>query len=297
MATVSHPVFARVYERLSVAMDRAGTAAFRRELVAGLSGRVIEIGAGNGRMFAHYPPEVTQVLAVEPERRLRASAERAASDAPVPVTVVDGLAQALPAGDGEFDAAVVALVLCTVPDQASALAEISRVLRPGGQVRFFEHVAAEEASGLRRAQRIVEATLWPKLFAGCHTDRDTVAAIAAAGFEVAGAAQVPFPGHQQQPLLPLRPRPGGQTGPGSPLSQASRSAGERSNTTGGAAGSACQARIRRRARANAVTCHTRIESRDSTLLSDSRLPLQITSPVSTRRTVRRSNHPNERHRG
>ena len=154
MATVSHPVFARVYERLSVAMDRAGTAAFRRDLVAGLSGRVIEIGAGNGRMFAHYPPGVTEVVAVEPERRLRAAAERAASTAPVPVTVVDGLAEALPAGDGEFDAAVVALVLCTVPDQASALAEISRVLRPGGQVRFFEHVAAEEASGLHRAQRL-----------------------------------------------------------------------------------------------------------------------------------------------
>ncbi|MET8093419.1 class I SAM-dependent methyltransferase [Micromonospora sp. NPDC005220] len=202
MATVSHPVFARVYERLSVAMDRAGTAAFRRDLVAGLSGRVIEIGAGNGRMFSHYPPSVTQVLAVEPERRLRAAAERAASDAPVPVTVVDGLAQALPAGDGEFDAAVIALVLCTVPDQASALAEVSRVLRPGGQVRFFEHVAAEEATGLYRAQRIVDATLWPKLFAGCHTSRDTVAAIGAAGFQVPEVRRFRFPATSNSPSSP-----------------------------------------------------------------------------------------------
>ncbi|MGC4756709.1 methyltransferase domain-containing protein [Micromonospora trifolii] len=202
MATVSHPVFARVYERLSVAMDRAGTAAFRRDLVAGLSGRVIEIGAGNGRMFAHYPAGVTQVLAVEPERRLRAAAERAASTAPVPVTVVDGLAEALPAGDGEFDAAVVALVLCTVPDQASALAEISRVLRPGGQVRFFEHVAAEEATGLHRTQRFVDATLWPKLFAGCHTNRDTVAAIGAAGFEVEELRRFRFPATSNSPSSP-----------------------------------------------------------------------------------------------
>ncbi|MEU4528654.1 methyltransferase domain-containing protein [Micromonospora ureilytica] len=202
MATVSHPVHARLYERLSVAMDRAGTAAFRRELVAGLSGRVIEIGAGNGRMFPHYPPGVTQVLAVEPERRLRAAAERAAATAPVPVTVVDGLAEALPAGDGEFDAAVVALVLCTVPDQASALAEISRVLRPGGQVRFFEHVAAEEATRLHRAQRLVDATLWPKLFAGCHTNRDTVAAIGAAGFEVEALRTFRFPATSNSPSSP-----------------------------------------------------------------------------------------------
>ncbi|MEW2141948.1 methyltransferase domain-containing protein [Micromonospora vinacea] len=202
MATVSHPVFARVYERLSVAMDRAGTAAFRRDLVAGLSGRVIEIGAGNGRMFSHYPPGVTQVLAVEPERRLRAAAERAAADAPVPVTVVDGLADALPAEDGDFDAAVVALVLCTVPDQPSALAEITRVLRPGGQVRFFEHVAAEETTGLHRAQRIVDATLWPRLFAGCHTGRDTVAAIAAAGFEVEEQRRFRFPATSNSPSSP-----------------------------------------------------------------------------------------------
>jgi ubiquinone/menaquinone biosynthesis C-methylase UbiE len=202
VAVVSHPVFARVYERLSVAMDRAGTAAFRRDLVAGLSGRVIEIGAGNGRMFAHYPPGVTEVVAVEPERRLRAAAERAAPSAPVPVTVVDGLADALPAGDGEFDAAVVALVLCTVPDQASALAEVSRVLRPGGQLRFFEHVAAEQHSRLHRAQRLLDATVWPKLFAGCHTNRDTVAAISAEGFVIEDLRRFRFPATSNSPSAP-----------------------------------------------------------------------------------------------
>ncbi|MGC4748308.1 class I SAM-dependent methyltransferase [Micromonospora sp. DT201] len=180
----------------------AGRGLPRLDLAAGLSGRVIEVGAGNGRMFAPYPLGVTEVVAVEPERRLRAADERAASTAPVPVTVIDGLAEALPGGDGEFDAAVVALVLCTVPDQASALAEVSRVLRPGGQLRFFEHVAAEEASGLRRAQRLVDATLWPTLFGGCHTNRDTVAALEAAGFVIEELRRFRFPAASNSPSSP-----------------------------------------------------------------------------------------------
>ncbi|MET8366960.1 methyltransferase domain-containing protein [Micromonospora sp. NPDC005194] len=202
MAAVSHPVFARVYKRLSVAMDRAGTAEFRRDLVAGLTGRVLEVGAGNGRMFAHYPRTVTEVVAVEPERRLRAAAVWAAPAAPVPITVVDGLAEALPAADGEFDAVVVALVLCTVPDQAAALAEIHRVLRPGGQLRFFEHVAAEEPGRLRRVQRFSDATLWPKLFGGCHTGRDTTAAIEAAGFAIDELHRFRFPAGSSSPSSP-----------------------------------------------------------------------------------------------
>ncbi|MEQ4306085.1 class I SAM-dependent methyltransferase [Plantactinospora sp. B6F1] len=193
MPAVSHPVFARVYERLSVVMDRAGGADHRRDLVTGLSGRVIEVGAGNGRMFAHYPPEVTEVVAVEPEPHLRRSATRTARTAPVRVTVVDGLAAALPGGDGEFDAAVVVLVLCTVPDQAAALLELRRVLRPGGEVRFFEHVAAEHPGGMRRMQRLADATLWPLLFAGCRTGRDTAAAITAAGFAIQDLHRFRFP--------------------------------------------------------------------------------------------------------
>jgi ubiquinone/menaquinone biosynthesis C-methylase UbiE len=193
MATVSHPVFARVYERLSVVMDRAGAAEHRRDLVAGLAGRVIEVGAGNGRTFAHYPPQVTEVVAIEPEPRLRAAAQAAAAIAPVPVRVVDGMADALPASNGEFDAAITALVLCTVPDQATALAEIARVLRPGGQLRFFEHVAADSPGAMRRAQRLADATLWPRLFGGCRTGRDTVAAITAAGFAIEGLQRFRFP--------------------------------------------------------------------------------------------------------
>jgi SAM-dependent methyltransferase len=190
---VGHPIFARVYERVSVAMDRAGGAEHRRDLVAGLSGRVIEVGSGNGRTFAHYPPGVTEVVAVEPEPRLRASAVVAAHRAPVPVRVVNGVAEALPAPDGAFDAAVVGLVLCSVADQAVALAEIRRVLRGGGQLRFLEHVAADRPGWTRWAQRVADATLWPRMFAGCHTGRDTAAAIEAAGFEIARLRRFSFP--------------------------------------------------------------------------------------------------------
>lgn len=179
---VRHPLFARLWS----VMSRHEPAEIRRhrdELLAGLSGRVIELGAGAGSNFAHYPSTVEHVVAVEPEPYLRERARAAAAGANVSIEVLDGVADRLPAEDCSFDAAVACLVLCTVPDQASALAELRRVLRPGGELRFYEHVRSDRPA-LALSQRAVDRVFWPRAFGGCHTARDTPAAIAAAGFEV-----------------------------------------------------------------------------------------------------------------
>ena len=126
---VRHPLFARFYTRVSGAMDRGGLAERRAALLGGLSGEVLEVGAGDGRNFDHYPAAVRRVLAVEPEPYLRAAARRAAERAPVPVEVVDGTAEHLPCPDASFDAAVATLVLCSVSDQRAAVREVRRVLR------------------------------------------------------------------------------------------------------------------------------------------------------------------------
>ncbi|MEV8285301.1 class I SAM-dependent methyltransferase [Streptomyces niveus] len=201
--SVHHPVFARFYARMSVAADaKGGIAAHRAELLTGLSGRVVEIGAGNGLNFAHYPAAVSEVVALEPERGLRQLAVGAAMRAGVSVDVRPGTAEALPVEDAGFDAAVASLVLCTVRDVPKALAEIRRVLRPGGELRFFEHGLAPQRR-LATVQRALDRTVWPKLMGGCHTARDTLAAIRDAGFEFGAyrALRVPESG----PLLPTSP--------------------------------------------------------------------------------------------
>ncbi|MFJ2902679.1 class I SAM-dependent methyltransferase [Streptomyces sp. NPDC087212] len=181
---VHHPVFARSYLRASVAADtRLGVAALRDRLLAGLSGRVVEIGAGNGLNFARYPGTVTEVVAIEPETSLRAAAAEAATRCPVPVDVVPGLAEELPVRSGAFDAAVLSLVLCSVRDLPRTLREVRRVLRPGGVVRFLEHGRGGGAA-MTLTQRVLDRTLWPAVAGNCHLARQPVAALRDAGFEL-----------------------------------------------------------------------------------------------------------------
>jgi ubiquinone/menaquinone biosynthesis C-methylase UbiE len=183
MSDVEHPWFARVLARAAAVEERKGGAEYRHRLLGGLRGRVLELGAGSGVSFAYYPREVDEVVAVEPEPHLRALAAKAARNAPVPVRVVDGVADDLPADDATMDAAVVAGVLCSVPDQPRALGELRRVLRTGGELRFYEHVVAR-APRLAALQHALDATLWPRLNGSCRLTRDTEAAIRGAGFAV-----------------------------------------------------------------------------------------------------------------
>jgi ubiquinone/menaquinone biosynthesis C-methylase UbiE len=196
-----HPIFARVYPRIARTAERGGAAEHRQTLLAGLRGRVIEVGAGHGLNFAYYPQTVTDVLAVEPEPHLRALAQDAAGRARVPVTIVAGTAEALPAEDHSLDAAVSSLVLCSVADQQVALREISRVLRPGGELRFYEHVISRHP-GAARVQRALDATIYPSLAGGCHCARDTDAAIRDAGFDVEHEERMAF---KPSPLAPAIP--------------------------------------------------------------------------------------------
>lgn len=179
---VRHPLFARLCAVMS-RKEPAEVREHRRELLSGLSGRVLELGAGAGANFGFYPAEVSEVVAVEPEPYLHGKAIEAAASAPVRVTVVEGTADQLPLDDASVDAAIACLVLCSVPDQSGALAELHRVLRPGGELRFYEHVLSHERR-IARKQRAVDRLFWPRAFGGCHTARDTPAAIAAAGFAV-----------------------------------------------------------------------------------------------------------------
>jgi len=199
---VENPLFARFFHRFCGRDRGQGERELRSELLAGASGRVVEVGAGNGINFEHYPVSVTELIAVEPEPYLRRQAEKAALDAPVPVQVVPGLAASLGLAPDSVDAVVVSGVLCSVPDQREALAEFRRVLRAGGELRFYEHVRSRRP-GFARWQREIDSA-WSRVMGGCHTDRDTLAAIADAGFHLQRCRGFGFPSEAR--AYPVAPR-------------------------------------------------------------------------------------------
>lgn len=175
-----HRLFAAFYDRLNAAAEKSWQGERRARLLSDARGEVLEIGGGTGANLPHYR-SAERVVVTEPDPFMREKLCPKLSEARVPVEVLDAGAQSLPFADDSFDAVVSTLVLCTVPDQRSALAEIKRVLRPEGRLLFMEHVRAE-GSVSRWQDRLLP--IWRRLFAGCHPNRDTLASIEAAGFEV-----------------------------------------------------------------------------------------------------------------
>lgn len=199
---INNPFFVRFYQRARRSAEERGENEYRKRALEGLSGRVVELGAGDGANFEFYPETVSEVVAIEPEPRFRELAQQAAREAKVSVSVQPGTADALPLEDESADAFVASLVLCTVPDPAAALAEARRVTRPGGELRFYEHVHANRQP-LRAFLEFVDRTrLWPMIAGGCHPTRDTRAAIEAAGFAIESCERFPF---SPSPIIPNIP--------------------------------------------------------------------------------------------
>jgi ubiquinone/menaquinone biosynthesis C-methylase UbiE len=174
--------FAALYDRAFEATEEAGLREMRREALAGASGRTLDIGSGTGANLGLYPASVTELVLSEPDPHMLKQLRTKVGEAGLEADVVQAPAEALPFKDSSFDTAAFTLVLCTVPNPAAALSEAARVLKPGGQLLFLEHVRSKD-EGLARWQDRLEKP-WRFLGDGCHCNRDTVASIEASAFEV-----------------------------------------------------------------------------------------------------------------
>jgi ubiquinone/menaquinone biosynthesis C-methylase UbiE len=175
-------LFSWAFARFCPFADRAGLAQRRRRLLASARGRIVEIGAGTGANLLHYPDAVDELIVTEPDPHMLKRLRRAISGANVPVRLEQAPASRLPLADRSVDAVVSTLVLCSVPEQDAALREAFRVLRPGGRLLFLEHVRAQDPRAAARQDRWTP--LHRRIAGGCHPNRDSLAAITAAGFEV-----------------------------------------------------------------------------------------------------------------
>lgn len=175
-------MFAAAYDRGFARTEEAGLRRMRTELLAGARGRVIEIGAGTGLNLELYPDSVRGLTLVEPDphmaKRLRV---KAAESAPA-AEIVEAPAERLPCADDSFDTAIATLVFCTVPEPSAALAELARVLKPGGHLLFVEHVRSRHPSLAGWQDRLEKP--WRFIGDGCHCNRDTLATIAASSFQL-----------------------------------------------------------------------------------------------------------------
>ncbi len=174
-------IFAAFYDRMMAGTEKAGLGERRHDLLAAATGRVLEIGAGTGANLSHYPDGVTELVLTEPEEPMAKRLEAKASAAGLPATVVRAPAESLPFPDDSFDTAVCTLVLCTVRDPERALAEIGRVLKPGGRLLFLEHVRSDDPAVARWQNRL--APIWLRFGHGCNCNRPTPDLIRGSRFE------------------------------------------------------------------------------------------------------------------
>lgn len=205
-ARLADRLFASLYDRLSAAGEEAGFADLRRALLQDARGRVLEVGAGTGLNLEHYPQNVAELVLTEPLQPMAERLRRRVQGGTVPATVAEAPAEALPFPDTSFDTVVCTLVLCSVPDQASALREIRRVLRTDGRLLFLEHVRSEDARVARRQERVTP--LWKVIGHGCRPNRATLESIEAGPFEVETVDRRPAPKALQvvRPLVVGRAR-------------------------------------------------------------------------------------------
>lgn len=174
-------LFAAGYDKLLAGTEEAGLRDLRASVIGDLEGTVVEFGAGTGLNLAHYGPAVTRIIATEPDphmaKRLRAKVQDGLGGGPSRVEIVEAGAERLPVPDGEADAVVATLVFCTIPDAPAAMREAVRVLKPGGTLRFVEHVRSSEPKSARWQDRLERP--WGMIAGGCHPNRDTLAALRA----------------------------------------------------------------------------------------------------------------------
>jgi ubiquinone/menaquinone biosynthesis C-methylase UbiE len=175
-----HPVFARFWDRI-VRLAGKPELENRQELLQGASGRVLELGVGTGLNFRLYGSQV-EVFGIEPEPNMLRQALDRATRAPVRVRLLRASAEELPFRAGAFDTVIASLVFCTIPDAAKAAGEVRRVLAPGGQLLIYEHVRSPRPRGARWQDRFTP--VWRFCGGGCNPNRDTVATLRDAGFEV-----------------------------------------------------------------------------------------------------------------
>jgi len=188
--TLRSKFFALTYDRQMAKAEKAGLRALREGLLAGANGRVLEIGGGTGANLACYGPAVESLTVTEPETPMLRRLQRKVREQAPATKVLRAPAEDLPFGDDTFDTAVSTLVLCGVDDQPRALRELRRVLRPGGQLLFLEHVRSGDPRRARSQDRINPIN---RFLVCCDCNRPTLDSIRDAGFTVTQVEHTTFP--------------------------------------------------------------------------------------------------------